>query len=79
MLSQTIATPKKPLPMLLEDSASRFCAIWFTAQLSFGMSLALILAAKDDRVWYMLQYKVARDSIGNAIGEKLANVGNTSS
>lgn len=71
LLSQTIDTPKKPLPTLLEDPTRILRAIRFAAQLSFDMSPALIRAARDDRVRYALQYKVSRDSIGKAIDEML--------
>ena len=69
LLSQTIATPKKPLPTLLEDPMRILRAIRFAAQLSFDMSPKLIRAARDDRVRYALQYKVSREAIGLAIDE----------
>ena len=69
LLSQTIATPKKPLPTLLEDPMRILRAIRFAAQLSFDVSPQLIRAARDDRVRYALQYKVSREAIGAAIDE----------
>lgn len=69
LLSQTIATPKNPLPTLLEDPMRILRAIRFAAQLSFDVSPQLIRAARDDRVRYALQYKVSREAIGAAIDE----------
>jgi tRNA nucleotidyltransferase (CCA-adding enzyme) len=69
LLLQTVATPRKPLPTLLEDPMRILRAIRFAAQLSFDMSPALIKAARDERVRYQLRYKVSRDAIGGAIDD----------
>jgi len=69
LILQTVATPRKPLPTLLEDPTRILRAIRFAAQLSFQMSPTLMRAARNEKVRDALLYKVSRDAIGGAIDE----------
>jgi tRNA nucleotidyltransferase/poly(A) polymerase len=69
LVMQTIATPKRPLPTLLEDPTRILRAIRFAGQMSFDVSPALLAAARDERVRDALRKKVSRDAIGGAIDD----------
>jgi len=71
LISQTIDTPKRQLPTLLEDPMRILRAVRFAAQLSFDVSPALMRAARDERVRAGLLTKVSRDAIGAAVDEML--------
>ncbi|KAL9188487.1 hypothetical protein ACHAXT_006865 [Thalassiosira profunda] len=71
LVLQRIATPKKPLPTLLQDPIRILRAVRFAAQLSFDFSPELLRAARDERVRSALQSKVSRDATGSAIDDML--------
>lgn len=59
LYNRRVATPKQPLPTLLQDPLRILRAIRFAAQFSFSMDKALIHAAKDPQVQVSLQMKLS--------------------
>jgi len=64
---RNIATPRPPLPTLLEDPTRLLRAVRFAAQLSWTVDPRLFRAARDLRVRYAMQTKVSRNAMGRGI------------